>query len=856
MRAVSNRGEGLSRVVRPLLSILLLGAALFILYRELQHYRFHDVLQQLEVLPRSRLMLALLLTALSYGALTGYDTLAFRYVRHPLPYRRIAFSSFLSYVFSHNIGLSIFGGSAVRYRLLSAWGLSTFDIAKIVLFCILTFWLGFFALGGLALIVDPIPLPGSMSLPVGDLRLAGVAFLFVVAAYVLWSATGKSARLRGVELPVPPLRLALSQVVISSIDWLLAAGALYVLLPEAPGLSFARFVGIFVLTTMVAFATHVPAALGVFETAMVVMLRPYLGADVVLGSVLAYRIVYYLLPLLFGLGLLGTHAALSRRHVLLRAQAQLGSWAGQVVPRVLAATTFVGGAVLLLSGATPAVQGRMAWLREVVPLPVVEVSHFLGSLAGMGLLLLARGIQRRVDAAYLLAAGLLAVGVAVSLLKGLDYEEAVLLALMLAALLPCRRYFYRKSSLFGRPLTLGWVVAIVLVLQGVVFLTLWSHKHVEYSNDLWWQFTSAGHASRTLRAGLGTIALLAFYGAARLIRPAPPTAARPDAGGLALAQAVVVRSTETSAHLSLLGDKSLLFNESGNAFVMYAVQGRSWVAMGDPVGPEQELPELAWRFRELVDLHGGWTVFYQVGPQRLAMYVDLGLTLLKLGEEGRVQLEAFSLEGGARKPLRLTVHRLERERCEFAVLAAEEVPRLMSELGQVSNDWLAAKNTREKRFSMGFFDASYLQRTPLAVVRREGRIIAFANVWQGANREELSIDLMRHRADAPSGVMEYLFVEMMLWGKGEGFRHFNLGMAPLSGFDTHPLAPLWTRAGALLFRHGEHFYNFEGLRRYKEKFDPEWTPRYLASPGGLVLPRLLTNLASLISGGLAGVIAR
>ncbi len=744
----------------------------------------------------------------------------------------------------------------MRYRLLSAWGLSTFDIARVVLFCILTFWLGFFTLGGLALIVDPIPLPGSISLPLGDLRFAGVGFLIVVAAYLLWSGSGKSARLRGVELPVPRLPLALAQVAISSIDWLLAAGALYVLLPDTPGLSFFRFAGIFVLTTLVAFATQVPAGLGVLETAMVVMLRPYLGADVVLGSVLAFRVVYYLLPLGFAIGLLGTQAALSRRGAMARAQAIFGSWAGQVVPRVLAVTTFIGGGVLLLSGATPAAHGRMAWLREVVPLPVVEVSHFLGSLAGMGLLLLARGIQRRVDAAYLLAATLLAVGIAVSLLKGLDYEEAILLAVTLAALLPCRRYFYRKSSLLGRPLTLGWVVAILFVLQGVVFLTLWSHKHVEYSSDLWWQFTFSGHASRALRAGLGAVGLLTFYAAVRLIRPAPPVAERPDAAGLARVHPVVARSTDTTAHLALLGDKSLLFSESGSAFIMYGVQGRSWVAMGDPVGPEEEQQELAWRFRELVDLHGGWTVFYQIGPQRLPMYVDLGLTLLKLGEEGRVALGAFSLEGGARKPLRLTVHRLEREHYEFAVLAVEQVPPLLGELRRVSDGWLATRNTREKRFSLGFFDESYLLRTPVAVVRREGRVIAFANVWLGADREELSIDLMRHRADAPSGVMEYLFIELMLWGKGEGFRYFNLGMAPLSGFETHPLAPLWTRAGALLFRHGEHFYNFEGLRRYKEKFDPEWRPRYLASPGGLALPRILTNLASLISGGLAGVISR
>jgi phosphatidylglycerol lysyltransferase len=104
--------------------------------------------------------------------------------------------------------------------------------------------------------------------------------------------------------------------------------------------------------------------------------------------------------------------------------------------------------------------------------------------------------------------------------------------------------------------------------------------------------------------------------------------------------------------------------------------------------------------------------------------------------------------------------------------------------------------------------------------------------------------------------MEYLFIQLMVWGQQKGYRWFNLGMAPLSGLEDRALAPLWNRLGALVFRHGEHFYNFQGLRQYKGKFNPEWTPKYLASPGGLALPRILTNVATLISGGLKGVLGK
>jgi phosphatidylglycerol lysyltransferase len=199
---------------------------------------------------------------------------------------------------------------------------------------------------------------------------------------------------------------------------------------------------------------------------------------------------------------------------------------------------------------------------------------------------------------------------------------------------------------------------------------------------------------------------------------------------------------------------------------------------------------------------------------------------------------------------------MQREGCSFEVIGRDAVPGHLEEIRAVSDQWLGSKHTREKRFSIGFFDPEYLRRCPIALIRREGRIIAFANLWAPESREELSIDLMRHADGAPSGVMEYLFAELLLWGHAQGYRWFSLGMAPLSGFEHHRLAPLWNRLGALLFRHGEHFYNFRGLRAFKDKFDPVWEPRYLASPGGLATPFVLTDVAALISGGVTGVIVR
>ncbi len=199
---------------------------------------------------------------------------------------------------------------------------------------------------------------------------------------------------------------------------------------------------------------------------------------------------------------------------------------------------------------------------------------------------------------------------------------------------------------------------------------------------------------------------------------------------------------------------------------------------------------------------------------------------------------------------------MQRDGVTFEVIPASAVGPLLPELRAVSDAWLQEKRTREKGFSLGRFDEAYISRFPIAVARRGGAIVAFANVWGTATKAELSVDLMRYLPDAPGGVMQFIFAEMMLWGKAHQYEYFRLGMAPLSGLERRMLAPLWSRLGAFMYRHGEHFYNFQGLREYKEKFDPVWEPRYLASPGGLALPRVLANIATLISGGISGVVAK
>jgi len=811
----------------------------------------------LGALPSARIGLALALAAAAYLALAGIDSVGTRYAQHPLPFPRTALISFLGSAVGNTVGGSLFPGGSMRMRLYTLWGFSAGEVANVVAFGGLTHWLGFFATAGALFVAAPWLPPGGNPLSSGALTGAGAAFTALIAAYLSLCAFRRAPlRLGSWTVPLPSPGMAAIQVTLGALEWALSAGVLYAFLPAAGAVPIQAFLLSFLAARLLGALSRVPGGLAVFELGILALLSPRVGTDALVLALLAYRGVYYLLPMALAAVGIGAYEAFRRKAALLGAARATGAWIPRVTPAVLAIVTFAGGVTLLLSGAIPAERSRLAWLAGFLPLPVMELSHFLGSVTGVGLLFLARGVQRRLDSAYFLSAGLLAAGALFSLFKGLDYEEASALLLMLLALLPCRRHFYRKASLFADRFTPEWLEAVLLALLGMVWLGIFSYKHVEYSRQLWWKFVLFGDAPRFLRAAAGASIAAATLSLWKLLRPASPRAALPAAAQIGQAARIVRRSGDAYSNLCLLGDKALLLSDSGDGFLMYGVQGRSWVALGDPVGTDEDRSELAWRFHELCDRHDGWTVFYRVRPENLPVYLDLGLTPLKVGEEARVPLESFSLEGSARGEFRQVERKLTRDGVVFEIVPAEAVRPLLPELKAVSDAWLALKKTREKGFSLGYFDDAYLQRFPSAIVRKEGRILAFATLLPGAGQAEIATDLMRHVPGSPNGIMDFLFFRTMLWEKQEGYRWHNLGMAPLSGMEDRSLNPLWNQVGAFLFRHGEKFYNFQGVRRYKEKFGPVWEPRYLVSPAGMALPRILANIESLISRGIGGVVGR
>jgi len=841
----------------PLAVLLLFGFALRSLSQELGPGGISGVLLSMRTLPLWAVAGALLFTLGDYLVLTFYDFLGVRNGEEPLPYRKTALASFISYALSHNSGFSFLAGSTLRLRVYGSWGISPGAVAKIAISCGITFWLGYALLGGALFLVAPLQIPEALHLPFASSRPLGFLLLLVAAFYVGIAFLPAKARLLAntYRVPVPTSGLVLAQAGVGVLDWLLASATVYVLLPDTSLVSYPFFAGLFLLAQLAGFASQVPGGIGVFESVLFLLLPEGIDRQSLLGSLLVYRGIYYIAPLLLAFVLLAVHElGQGRLRISGERTRRIGDALSLAAPSLFAAMSFLAGIFLLLTGTLPLSSMGKTSLATALPLPLLEFSHLFGSLAGMALLFLADGLRRRLDTAWLCATVLLGTGSVLSLLRGHHPFLFLLEAVLFLFFLPGRRHFSRKGSLLGNPFSPEWFVTLALALGGTMWLGFLAYRHVPYENALWWQTALHADAPRFLRAQATCTGLFVLYVLIRLFRPLRENAEGADKNiSLDTIAPIVASSPRTEANLAFLGDKSFLLADSGNTFIMYGTSGKSMIALGDPVGPEDAWADLLWTFREKAERRNERPVFYQISPARLERYIDLGLQLVKLGEEGKVDLSTVSTEGSKGKRFRSALHRGERERLAFRVYPPEDVPGLLPRLREISDEWLLAKSAREKRFSLGAFDETYLRRYSVAVIETEGRAIAFANVWQSGGRAEISPDLMRYGSDAPPGIMEFLFLELMLWGKERGFRWFNLGMAPLSGLEDRRLAPFWHRLGTFVFRHGEHFYNFQGLRQYKEKFDPHWEPRYLAYPGRLSLPAVLTDVASLVAGGFKGI---
>jgi phosphatidylglycerol lysyltransferase len=280
------------------------------------------------------------------------------------------------------------------------------------------------------------------------------------------------------------------------------------------------------------------------------------------------------------------------------------------------------------------------------------------------------------------------------------------------------------------------------------------------------------------------------------------------------------------SHLIFLKDKEFFWTEERNVVIVYKRIANKFMVLGDPIGDESKIKEAIKAFCEYSKSSGFKPVFYQISPQYMHYYHDSGFRFLKVGEEGLVNLQQFSLEGKQGAKLRTRLNKFTRNSYTFRVVHPPYSNHLLSEMKDLSDSWLG--NQKEKGFSVVSFSREYVSRFPVALLHNpEGKVIAFATLANDY-KKTVTIDLMRKYSDCPHGTMDVLFIHIFQWAKINGYQTCSLGMTPLSNVGSCKHSFTSEKLIRLAYLYGNSMYNFKGLREFKSKFASDWEPKYLA----------------------------
>jgi phosphatidylglycerol lysyltransferase len=849
------------RFLRWLLPLGFLLLTAWLLWQQVDEFDLVELQRTLLAVPTPPALGIALLALAAVGITGAVDVLIARWLNLRVAAREMLGLAFVANSLANTLNLSGAMGAGVRLMGLTANKVELPRSAALIGMQALSLPLGLSILVVIALVTDSLPVtPGTATHWLAVVVL--VAASLYLPLYFWLTRVRRLMRWLPAEQPLPGWSLKLSLTLVSLLDWLLAATTLYACLYVSgahvkPGMLLGAFAGASVLGLV----SLVPGGLGVFDGLILLSLSAA-GYDQpqVLSGLFLFRIAYYLLPLFVGL-YSGSGMLTSRLPVLVRLRDRLAghplfgvlglpaTLLADLGMRLLALFTFAAGLLQLASAAIPTVHDKVHVIRETVPILAVEGSHWLSVFTGVLLLGLARGIDGRLRVAYRLTEWLLGISAIVAVTKGLHFGEALFLIAVAALLRTRKAAFTQRAMSLTSATTLGWyagLFAVVLVFFGIGVAAVLGDD----SFDLFYMGYGE-HSSRLARglaaAVLGTVLYLIWQSFA-VRRPAP---ALPTHAELVDARDVYDRHGGGEfAHLSFMADKPLFWACDRQVVVAYGAVRDRLVALGSPCGPDGAIERAILDFRRFADSQDRQPLFYEVLQPELSRYHDHGFDLFKLGELASVKLGEFSLAGKRWEDLRQAVNRSTKENLRFELLQPPFDTTLLSDVERVSDAWLAAKGGSEKGFSLGRFDAGYLSWGPLALVYRENELIAFANVVPPYGSGGMaSVDLMRHLADAPRSTMDFLFAKVMLWAQEKNYAEFSLGMAPLSNVGASPYARVNERLAALAFRYGNNLYNYQGVRKYKEKFKPDWTGAYLAYPRGLWVPGLLIDIAALVAGG-------
>lgn len=621
------------RRLPAMLGVALLVGAIYVVQREFRHLRLRDIGAALGAIPPRALGLSFGWTVLSYFVLTFYDRLGTIYAGHKVAYPRVAFASFCAYALSHNLGFAAVSGAAVRFRLYAQWGLTPAQIARTVAFCSLTFGLGGMVLGGAILVLEPRTTPWfGNHLPPAVMYGFGAFLWAVVAGYVTFAKLQRRLHVFGHLVELPGLRMALLQVLLATIDVAVTATVFYQLLPSTPGLTWLIFLGVYVASYSAGLAASLPGGIGVFDTAMLLGLHPFLPAPRIVGAILVFRLYYYVIPLFLAGSLFAGNeivlrgASFWQRAANLRAVQSLARWNEPdfAVASSTGAVALCG--VLLLCLGILAPQTDFPWMGPDVADIAKQAGQFVPSLIGAGLVLMALALSHRVNLAWSLTLLLLVLGAAFTASQPDRLWVGGILILTILLVAPFRACFYRHARLISGPLETSSTVSLIALAICLLALAATRPHLGELENNAFWEVILSRQVPDSLRLTVTLAVAFGLMAIWRLLRPGHVRWLPWDADArrrLVALGAAPPRQAD-----------GLLMGEAERAGIPFRRCGRVLLGLGDPSGAETDRISAIWRLRDLARQEGLDPAFWRAGPGLLKVYGDLGLTALPLGPDG------------------------------------------------------------------------------------------------------------------------------------------------------------------------------------------------------------------------------
>lgn len=592
-------------------------------------------------------------------------------------------------------------------------------------------------------------------------------------------------------------------------------------------LEIREVVPLFIAATVIGIASMIPGELGSFDVMMIIGLSALnVERETVVAWILLFRLFYYLIPFAIGLILLFKNlgGTINERYdgIPLNLLQELSH-------KLEAFFLYFTGIMLVLSATIPEAFVRLPFLQHLNPIRSRVIVIFPAILLGYLLIIAGRGIAARVARAYKPTLVLVFLTFLYAINAGFRWSTGFFLALLFIFVIFSKKELYRKQLVYSAEwLTIDGIIigglAILYIVIGVYNSPTIHHRHhmpefFLFPNEKIWMVG-------LVAIGIVSVIVLGLINYLK--------GERYKVGGVVdearINHILTTYGGNPDSQLVFLHDKDAFFYNDGTedtVFFQMATFNNKILVMGDPSGKKADFEAALETLLHEADQYNYLPVFYENSEEIVMLLHEFGYDFIKFGEKAHVHLPDFTLTGKKMKGQRATINRTIRDGFQFDVIKPPFSQATMQQLKHISDAWLNGR--KEKGFSLGFFSEPYLQRAPIAVVKNaEGELVAFANFMPTYTKEVGTIDLMRHDPEkAPSGVMDFLFINLFQQLGSEGYQYFDLGMAPLANVGTSRKSFIQERFAYLVYNFGSRFYSFEGLKEYKDKYATKWSPRYV-----------------------------